>query len=246
MTGLFDQKMNTQIILKKAVVMALVLSGMIAFPVSLHAEGLISRILFFQNRGDSSSQNERTMKDLLRKAIDSVVFELSQVNGFYHQPALRIDIPKQMKGIEKISKKMNTELFWHDFQLGLNRAAETAAPKAGVLMKDALEDLKFEKNPRQILAEEGSLTQYFRRKMEPRLQQDFRREIERSVSNQNALNSYLEFKGLYASIPFIKNTETVFDLEEEVSRKALEGIFSRIQEAEGRLRSEKPASGKGT
>ncbi|HRK62440.1 MAG TPA: DUF4197 domain-containing protein [Candidatus Omnitrophota bacterium] len=238
--------MNTQIILKKAGVMALVLSGIITFPSSLNAEGLISRILFFQNRGDSNSQNERTMKDLLRKAIDNAVLELSQVNGFYHQSELKIDIPQQVKGIEKISKKLNAELFWHDFQLGLNRAAETAAPKAGVLMKEALEDLKFEKNPQEILDEEGSLTRYFRKKMEPRLQRDFRREIERSVSNQSALRSYLEFKGLYASIPFIKNTESVFDLEEKVSQKALEGIFLRIQEAEERLRSEKPESGKGT
>ena len=236
--------MNTHSIFKKTGVVAFILLSLIAFAAPLRAEGLISRILFF-NRDNSNSQNERTMKDLLRKAIDNAVLELSQVNGFYHQPELRIDIPKQVKGIEKISKKLNTELFWHDFQLGLNRAAETAAPKAGVLMKDALEDLKFEKNPEEILNEEGSLTRYFRRKMEPRLQQDFRREIERSVSNQNALQSYVEFKGLYASIPFIRNTDSFFDLEEEVSRRALEGIFSRIQEAEGRLRSEKPESGKG-
>lgn len=218
--------------------------SLFSFAPLLMADGFISRIFFFQGSGEGRSASERTMKDLLRQAIDNTVLELSQINGFYHQPALRIDIPNHVKGIEKISKKLNADLFWHDFQLGINRAAETAAPKAGVLMKDALEDLKFEKKPEQILVEEGSLTQYFRRKMESRLQQDFRREIERSVSNQTALQGYMEFKTLYASIPFVKNSDVVFDLEDEVSKKALEGIFSKIEEEETRLRAVKPEFGK--
>lgn len=208
------------------------------------AEGFISRILFFQGRENGDSANERTTKDLLRQAIDKAIHEVSQVNGFYHQPDLRIDIPSNVKGIEKISKKLNADLFWHDFQMGLNRAAESAAPKVGVLIKGALDDLKFEKKPEQILMEEGSLTQYFRRKMESRLLQDFRHEIERSVSSQTALQGYIEFKALYASLPFVKNSEAVFDLENEVSRKALEGIFSKIEEEENRLRLSAPERGK--
>ncbi len=225
----------------RQVVAAVLLSfSLFSFAPVLMADGFISRIFFFQGRGEGNSANERTMKDLLRQAIDNTVLEVSQVNGFYHQPELRIDVPNTVKGIEKISKKLNADLFWHDFQMGLNRAAETAAPKAGVLMKDALEDLKFEKKPEQILIEEGSLTQYFRRKMETRLQQDFRREIERSVSSQTALQGYIEFKTLYASLPFVRNSEAVFDLEEEVSKRALEGIFSKIEEEENRLRLSAP------
>ncbi len=231
-------------VFRGAVVAAALGVGLISFSPAAAADGLISRIFFFHGRDDESANREQATKDILREAIDSAVFEVSQVNGFYHQPELRIDIPDQVKGIEKISKKLNAELFWHDFELGLNRAAEVAAPKAGVLMKDALKDLKFEKKPEQILSEEGSLTEYFRRKMESRLREDFRREIERSVSNQNALQSYMEFKSLYDSIPFVKNSNALFDLEEEVSKKALEGIFFKIKEEEDRLRLGKPEPGK--
>lgn len=173
----------------------------------------------------------------MRAAIDKAVYEASQVNGFYHEPDLKIDIPGQIKKIEEISRKLKVDFFWHDIELGLNRAAEKAAPKAGVLMKSALEDLRFEKDPEKILSEEGSLTPYFRRKMEERLRGDFKREIERSVGGENALASYVEIKNLYAAIPFVKNPDKVFILEEEISRKALEGIFLRIEEEENRLRS---------
>lgn len=200
-----------------------------------YAEGFLSRIFFF-GRGESFSQKERTMKDLLRAAIDQAVFEASQVNGFYHQPDLKIDIPEKVRKIEKISRKMGGDLFWHDFELGLNRAAEKAAPRAAVLMKDALEELKFEKDPEEILSGEG-LTNYFRRKMENKLLQNFKQEIERSISEESSLASYTEIKNMYASIPFVKNSDEIFALEDELSRKALDGIFARIAEQENRLRS---------
>lgn len=208
-----------------------------AFSSPLKAEGLMSKVFFFYRDDQSAAQRERSTKDLMRQAIDQAVLELSQVNGFYHQPEVKIDIPEQVKGLEKVSKKLNAGLFWHDFELGLNRAAETAAPKAGVLLRNALEDLKFEKDPEKILSEEGSLTSYFRRKTENRLYQDFRYEIEKSISSQNALTPYVEMKNLYSSIPFVKNSDRIFVLEEQLSRKALEALFSRISEEERRLRS---------
>lgn len=203
------------------------------------AEGILSRILFFQRSEPAAAEKERTTKDLMRAAIDQAIFESSQVNGFYHEADLKIQMPDQMKQIESISKKLKVDLFWHDIELGLNRAAEKAAPKAGVLMKSALDDLKFEKDPEKILREEGSLTPYFRRKMEERLRGDFKKEIERSVNGEDALTAYVEIKNLYAAIPFVKNPDQVFVLEEQISRKALEGIFLRIAEEENRLRSEK-------
>lgn len=208
------------------------------FQSSVQAEGFMSRILFFKNNEAPYLQDERAAKDLLREAIDSAVFEVSQVNGFYHRPDLRLELPRQVRGIEKVSKSFNTDLFWHNFQLGLNRAAEIAAPKAGVLMKNALEDLTLEKSPEEILNENGSLTQYFRRKMEARLLEDFQREIERSVSNQSGLQSYVEFKNFYATIPFVSNL-SILDIEAEISKKALEGIFLKVEEEESRIRLQK-------
>ena len=213
--------------------------GLLIFPVTAHAENFLSRALFFQHGGESATQKERTTKDLMREAIDSAVFDTSQVNGFYHAPELKIEVSEQLKKIEEISKKLRFSLFWHDVEVGLNRAAEKAAPKAGVLMKSALEDLQFEKDPEKILREEGSFTSYFRRKMAERLHNDFKLEIERSVSGENALASYVEMKSLYSSIPFVKNSGEVFSLEDELSRKALEGIFLRIREEENRLRAER-------
>ena len=207
----------------------------------VHSEGLLNKILFFQRSGETPAEKDRTTKDLMRAAIDHAVFEASQVNGFYHEADMKIQIPDQIKKIEDISRKLKVDLFWHDIELGLNRAAEKAAPKAGVLMKSALEDLQFD-NPEKIIREEGSLTPYFRRKTEARLKDDFKREIERSVSGENALASYVEIKNLYASIPFVKNSDKVFVLEDEISRKALDGIFSRIEEEENRLRTVRSGS----
>lgn len=234
----FYQRMAKKAVGRCLPVIAVLVLSIFSFYPAARAEGLMSKLLFFKNHEEPYLRNERAAKDLLREAIDNAVFEVSQVNGFYHRPDLRLDLPEQVKGIEKISKKLNTDLFWHNFQVGINRAAEIAAPKAGVLMKNALNDLKLEKSPEEILNEEGSLTQYFRRKMEDRLLQDFRREIERSVSNQNALQSYVEFKNFYATIPFISNL-SILDIEGEISKKALEGIFSKVEEEESRIRLEK-------
>ena len=211
-------------------------------PMSAHAEGLLGRIFFFGRGGESAAEKERTAKDLMRAAIDQVVFDASQVNGFYHEADMKIQIPEKIKKIEDISKKLKIDFFWRDIELGLNRAAEKAAPKAGVLMKSALEDLQFEKDPEKILREEGSMIPYFRRKMEERLRGDFKKEIERSVSGENALASYVEIKNLYTAIPFVKNSDQVFVLEAEISRKALDGIFSRVEEQESRLRTVRSGS----
>lgn len=217
------------------------LLGLCVFPFSAYADGFLSKIPFFQRSIESPDQKERTTKDLMNMAIDNVVFEASQVNGFYHEPDLKIEVSDQIKKIKDISKKLNVNLFWHDIEMGLNRAAEKAAPKAGVLMKNALKDLRFEKDPEKILSEEGSMTSYFQRKMEERVRNDFKREIERSVSGENSLASYVEMKNLYAALPFV-NPDKVFVLENEISKQALDGIFLRIKEEESRLRSARSGS----
>lgn len=211
-------------------------------PSALLAEGLLSRILFFQRNSESVAQKEQTTKDLLREAIDQAVFKASQVNGFYHEAEFKIQAPGPIKKMEGIARKFRIKFLEHDVELGMNRAAEKAAPKAGLLMKQALNELEFEQDPEKILKEEGSLTAYFRKKMEERLIADFKREIERSIGEERSLNSYVEIKNLYASLPFVKNTEQVFRLEDDLSRHALEGIFSRVQKEEGRLRHQQPVA----
>jgi|GEM_PF-2912248 len=229
---------KTRLFSRRPVLLSMVCATFfLLFATPLKAEGLLSRIFFFQRPVDAAAQKERATKDLLSVAIDRAVYESSQVNGFYHEPNLKIKIPDQMKKIESLSRKFNVDLFWHDIELGLNRAAEKAAPKVGVLMKSALEDLKFEKDPEKILKEEGSMAAYFHRKMQVRLSEDFKQEIERSVGNEIALAPYVEMKNIYSAIPFVKNSDQIFMLEDAVSRKALEGIFLRIKEEENRLRS---------
>jgi hypothetical protein len=70
------------------------------------------------------------LKDALRVGTGNVVSQLGQMNGFNSDGAIHIPLPEKLKIVKTVLAKVGKADLLDDLELKLNRAAETATPKA--------------------------------------------------------------------------------------------------------------------
>ena len=82
--------------------------------------------------GSGVSQNEIVdgLKEALEIGTGNTVQALSQVNGYYGNPQLKIPLPQSFQKFEKILRATGFSAELDAFDLSMNRAAEKAAPEA--------------------------------------------------------------------------------------------------------------------
>lgn len=97
--------------------------------------------------GGSSGVSQNEIVDGLKEALeigtDNTIQVLSQLNGYYGNPQLKIPLPQSFQKFEKILRSTGFSSELDAFDLSMNRAAEKAAPEAKALFVDAIKEITF-------------------------------------------------------------------------------------------------------
>ena len=105
------------------------------------------------------------LKDALRVGTQSVVGQLGADDGFSKDPAIHIPLPESMQTVQSALSKLGMSGLLDDLELRLNRAAETATPKAKDLFWDAIGAMTLEDVNAIYEGPDDSATRYFQGKM---------------------------------------------------------------------------------
>ena len=100
--------------------------------------------------GLSENEINQGLKEALEIGTDNSVTLLSQVDGFYEHPDVKIFLPEQVKQVESLLRTAGFGSQVDAFELSMNRAAEQAAPGARKLFWDAITQMTFD-DARRIL-----------------------------------------------------------------------------------------------
>jgi hypothetical protein len=175
------------------------------------------------------------LKEALFIGTKNAVNSVGSVDGYFKNQMIKILLPEKIRNMANLLGKVGYQKQVDDFVLSMNRAAEKAAPKAGVFFADALKEMTFDDAVGIWKGGDTSATDYFRGKTRDRIYQAFRPVVSSSMNDVGVTRSYKEMIRKYESFPFMKSG--ALDLDKYVTDKALDGLFYTVGEEEKKIRT---------
>lgn len=193
--------------------------------------------------GGSSSLSQNEMVDGLKQALEigtsNTVQALSKTNGYYKNPKLKIPLPESVQKFESILRATGFESDLNEFELGMNRAAEKAAPKAKALFVGAIKEMTFSDADKILNGPDNAATKYFQDKTTDKLEALFKPVVQQSMDEVGVTQQYKNVSEQIQTIPFAK--KYVVDLDTYVTEKSVDGLFVRLAEEEVKIRNDPAA-----
>jgi hypothetical protein len=176
------------------------------------------------------------LKEALRVGTENVVSQLGLKDGFNQDPAIHIPLPDQLKTVRDWMQKVGMGSMLDELELKLNRAAETATPKAKALFWQAIKEMSIDDVKDIYQGPDDAATRYFEQKMHEPLMNEMRPIVNQSLSEVGAVKSYNQVMGSYQSLPFVPDVQA--DLTDHTLTKGLEGIFYYLAKEEASIRKD--------
>ncbi len=176
------------------------------------------------------------LKEALEVGTTNTVDLTGQVDGYFANAAIKILLPSQFQSVEQGLRLIGQGQKVDELVLGMNRAAEKAAPAARDIFWGAIKGMTFE-DARQILAGgDTAATEYFRAKTSDTLTAAFRPVVDDTMKQVGVVQQYEQLVGAYKSVPFASSLPSV-DIQAYVVGKALDGLFLVLGEQEKKIRT---------
>lgn len=166
------------------------------------------------------------LKQALELGTSKSADQLSQVDGFFANAAVKILFPPQAQKAEKTLRKFGFNKLCDNVILSLNRAAEDAAKQAKPIFISAIRQMSLKDVTNILLGGQDSATQYFKQTTTGQLTVLFKPVIQTSLNKTGATRYYGDAVNQYNQIPFVRKMNP--DISEYVTQKAIDGLFYQI------------------
>jgi Protein of unknown function (DUF4197) len=175
------------------------------------------------------------LKEALQVATDNAVRLTGRDDGYLADATIKILLPEQVRKLEPGLRTIGFGPQVDDLVVGMNRAAEQAAPSAKKLFWDAIGDMAIDDGGRILDGGATAATDYFQAKANERLAVLFRPIVEERLSQVGVVRQYRDLTTAARSLPFVKVEP--LDLGQYVVGKALDGLFHVVGEEERKIRT---------
>jgi hypothetical protein len=152
--------------------------------------------------------------------------QLSAVDGFFKNGAIKILFPPQAVKAEKTLRKLGLGKMCDDAILSMNRAAEDAAKQAKPIFIGAIEHMSLQDVMNILLGSQDAATQYFKRTTSDQLTAAFKPIVQSSLNKVGATKYYGDVAKEYNKAPFVSKINP--DINDYVTQKAIDGLFYEI------------------
>jgi hypothetical protein len=179
------------------------------------------------------------LREALAVAIDQALTEVGRVDGYSGNQAIKILMPERMQKVAETLTMLGFQKEVDAFVLSMNRAAEHAAPNAAPYLFQAVKEMTFQDVGRILKGGDTAATEYFKEKRYSKLYEAFKPEVSASMNEVGTTRSYKAMMEKSQAVPFMKPVS--LDLDQYVTEKSLDGIFTRVGEEEKRIRTDPAA-----
>lgn len=186
--------------------------------------------------GESISTEEvaQGLKEALTNGVSKGSDLVSQVDGYFKNPEIKIPFPPEAKKVEDKLRQLGLDKDVDRFIMTLNRGAEEAAKEAKPIFIAAIKSMTIQDAWGILKGEEDAATQYLKRTTSPQLKEKFMPVIRNALSKVNATKYYGDIVNTYNQIPFVQDVNP--NLDEYATDKAMEGLFILIAKEERAIR----------
>ena len=187
--------------------------------------------------GDKLSTEEvaKGLKEALVKGTGKGTDQASKQDGFFKNSLIKILFPPDAKKVETKLRQIGMGKEVDRFILSMNRAAEKAAKEAKPIFVSAIKSMTIKDAWGILKGEDDAATQYLDRTTSNQLYTKFNPVIKRSLNEVNATKYYKDLISAYNKIPFVDKKNP--DLDDHVTNKSIDGLFSLIAIEEANIRN---------
>jgi hypothetical protein len=179
------------------------------------------------------------LKEALRVGTENAVKLTGRPDGYFANQAIRILLPAPLRKIEKGLRVAGMGGKLDELVLGMNRAAEAAAPFAKDIFGKAIRQMTFADAQKIFRGSDTAATDYFREKTTPELTVLFKPPVSQVMGEVGVTQQFQGLTSQIARLPFLKMEK--FDLTDYVVDRSLFGLFHVLGQEETKIRKDPAA-----
>ena len=223
--------------MKKLVVIAILISGLL-LSFNSNAQFLKDAKKFVEKKTGGLSEKDAAdgIREALVKGTGESVKLVSNVDGYFGNPEIKIPFPQEAKEIESKLRSIGLGKKVDEVVLSLNRAAEDAGNEAKPIFIAAIKGMSINDAINIVKGENDAATKYLNRTTSPQLNAKFQPVIKASLDKVDATKQWEELVKTYNKIPFVKKMNP--NLTEYVTGKAIDGLFVMVAKEELKIRKD--------
>ena len=182
------------------------------------------------------SQDEvgKGLKEALNQGVKKGVTQLNKKDGYLKDVQIKIPMPDEAKNVESNLRSMGQGEKVDEAIESMNRAAEDAAAGAKDIFVAAIKGMTLTDAMNILKGEDNAATNYLNKATYAALSEKFKPVIKVSLDKVGATKHWQTVFGSYNKIPFV--TKVNPNLEDYVTKKALNGLFIQVAKEELNIR----------
>ncbi|MRT17087.1 DUF4197 domain-containing protein [Vitellibacter sp. q18] len=175
------------------------------------------------------------LRQALDMGIEKQVTKLTQTNGFYKNPLVKILLPQELQKVDQTLRDIGLGSLADEGIKALNRAAENAVKEATPIFVTAVKDITFADAKNILLGPDNAATNYLEQRTQTALYSKFNPVIKNSFAKVGADQIWTNIITKYNAVPFV--TKVNPDLTDYVTTQALNGVYKMISIEEKQIRN---------
>ena len=183
----------------------------------------------------SSQDAAGGLRAALSKGIGAAVTQLGAPGGFLNDPKVAIPLPPALQKADRALRMVGMGKDADDLKVTMNHAAEQAVAQAKPIFEQALRHMTLADAKGILGGGDGSATAYFRRATSAALTGKFEPVVSAETAKLGLTTKYNEYAGKAAQLGLLSSQDA--NINDYVTAKALDGLFSRIAEEEHQIRA---------
>ncbi len=184
----------------------------------------------------SSSDAAGGLRAALSQGIGTAVAQLGANNGFLNDPKVAIPLPPTLEKADRALRMIGMSGEADELRVTMNHAAEQAVAQARPVFEGALRHMTLADAKAILTGGDDAGTQYFRRATSAQLTVKFKPIVAGATARLALAAKYDQFAGKAAQFGLISQQDA--NLDDYVTARALDGLFSRIADEERAIRKD--------
>ncbi len=182
----------------------------------------------------SSKDASAGLREALSKGIDIAVAQLGANDGFLKDPKVMISLPPALDKAQRGLAMLGMGAQGDQLKATMNHAAESAVAQARPIFKQALQRMSVTDAKDILTGGDGAATAYFRKATSLQLVDKFKPVVSAATAKLGLAAKYDQYAGKAAHLGLVPAQDA--NLDDYVTAKALDGLFSRIADQEHEIR----------
>lgn len=174
------------------------------------------------------------LKEALRIGIRKGADELSEPGGYFESPYKILLPPEARKITDRLQNVPGFNRLEQTVLEKINRGAEDAAKRAAPIFVEAIRSMTIRDAMDILMGADNAATEYLKRTTYEQLYQEFNPVIINSLDKFDARTVWADAVNTYNKIPLVEDADP--DLDDYVTRQALDGLFDKVAAEENNIR----------